>query len=71
MITISQLKENIKELEEVQETCKMIDTIQKRLKKHIKDEFLPEMWSTNLEMIKYELKNKAVQMQVDIYNRED
>ena len=49
----------------------MINIVSKRLKKHIKKDILPEMWSTNLEIIKYELQNKAVQMQVDIYKRED
>lgn len=71
MITISQLKENIKEMEEVEETCRMINIVSKRLKKHIKKDILPEMWSTNLEMIKYELQNKVIRMQIDIFNQED
>lgn len=67
MITIDLLKKNIKELEEVQETCKMINTLKKRLKKHIKNDILPDFWATNLDIIKYDLEKIIIESQVNIY----
>ena len=67
MIPINLLKEHIKELEEVQETSKMIDTLKKRLKKHIKNYVLPDLWQTNIDLIKYDLEKVVIEKQVNIY----